>query len=75
MVLKGSWTSKLLGWYWMDLNEVELAGILETTSIIILILTIAVEALCSMAINLDVVMTLKNSFNRSKNLKFILILL
>jgi hypothetical protein len=65
MILKGSRVSEMLGFHLGDLNEIQIAGILETTQVFVLIGTIGFEAIWSMAINLDVALTLRNSFNRS----------
>lgn len=73
MFLKGSWTSSLLGWYWLDLNEVQLAGILQVTTASLLDLTISTELMISVALNLDMALTLKDSFNRGRNLMMILL--
>lgn len=72
LVNKNSWVAEKLGFWLNDLNEVQIAVVLQTVSIFTLIFSMVVEDIYQIAINFDVVFTIRNSFSRGKNLHIII---
>lgn len=56
----------------MNMNEVKLTGMLQFSNLSLLHLSASAEVLVSIALNLDMLATLKDSFNRSRHLVTIL---